>query len=115
MTGAVAGSAAGAAGEKDAAAGPGLRLDKYLWFVRLARTRTLAQAIAGAGHVRISGRVTDRAHAVVRVGDVLTLPLNGRVRILRVTALPAHRGPPAEARLCYQDMSPPVDAPGKPT
>jgi ribosome-associated heat shock protein Hsp15 len=96
-------------------AAPGLRLDKYLWFARLTRSRGLAQAIAAAGHVRISGRVTDRAHAVVRVGDVLTLPLHGRVRVLRVTALPARRGPAAAARLCYDDLSPPVDAPGKPT
>ncbi|NNM76863.1 RNA-binding S4 domain-containing protein [Sphingomonas sp. ID1715] len=90
--------------------GDTLRLDKYLWFTRLAKTRSFAQEVAEAGHMRISGRVVDRAHAAVRVGDVLSFPLHGRVRVIRVEALPARRGPAAEARLCYADLSPPVDA-----
>jgi ribosome-associated heat shock protein Hsp15 len=86
-----------------------LRLDKFLWFARLAKTRSFAQEVAEAGHIRISGRVVDRAHAPVRVGDVLSFPLHGRVRVIRVEALPVRRGPAAEARLCYSDLSPPVD------
>ena len=91
-----------------------LRLDKFLWFARLAKTRAFAQDLAEAGHVRISRRVVDRAHAVVRVGDVLTFPLHARVRVIRVDALPSRRGPAAEARLCYTDLSPDVDAPPPP-
>ena len=87
-----------------------LRLDKFLWFARLAKTRSFAQEVAEAGHMRISGRTVDRAHAPVRVGDVLSYPLHGRVRIVRVEALPARRGPASEARLCYSDLSPGVDA-----
>lgn len=87
-----------------------LRLDKFLWFARLAKTRAFAQTVAEQGHLRISGRTVDRAHAAVRVGDVLSFPLHGRVRVIRIAALPARRGPPAEARLCYEDLSP-VDAP----
>lgn len=87
-----------------------LRLDKFLWFARLAKTRAFAQAVAEQGHLRISGRVVDRAHAAVRVGDVLSFPLHGRVRVIRILALPTRRGPPAEARECYEDLSP-VDAP----
>jgi ribosome-associated heat shock protein Hsp15 len=87
-----------------------LRLDKFLWFARLAKTRIFAQEVAAAGHMRISGRIVDRAHAPVRVGDVLSFPLHGRVRVVRVEALPGRRGPAAEARLCYADLSPPVDA-----
>ena len=87
-----------------------LRLDKFLWFVRLAKTRTFAQEVAEAGHMRISGRVIDRAHALVCVGDVLSFPLHGRVRIIRVEALPERRGSPAQAQLCYTDLSPMVDA-----
>ena len=83
-----------------------LRLDKYLWFVRLAKTRSLAQEVAEAGHVRIDGRVVDRAHCPVRVGNVLSFPLHDRVRIVRIEALPARRGPAPEARLCYTDLSP---------
>lgn len=93
---------------------PTLRLDKFLWFARLAKTRSFAQEVAEAGHMRISGRIVDRAHAPVRVGDVLSFPLHGRVRVIRVEALPNRRGPASEARLCYSDLSPPVDAPVKP-
>jgi ribosome-associated heat shock protein Hsp15 len=84
-----------------------LRLDKFLWFARLAKTRSFAQQVAAAGHMRISGRTVDRAHAAVRVGDVLSFPLHDRVRVIRIEALPARRGPAAEARLCYTDL---VDA-----
>lgn len=87
-----------------------LRLDKFLWFARIAKTRGFAQDVAEAGRMRISGRVVDRAHCPVRVGDVLTFPLNDRVRVIRVESLPARRGPAAEARLAYTDLSPPVDA-----
>ena len=82
-----------------------LRLDKFLWFARIVKTRTLAQALAADGRVRISGRIADRAHAPVRVGDVLSFAQRGSVRVLRVEALPARRGPPAEARLLYCELT----------
>jgi ribosome-associated heat shock protein Hsp15 len=83
-----------------------VRLDKYLFFTRLVKTRTLAQRIVESGHVRINSRPIERAHADVRPGMVLTFPLNDRVRVLRVEAIPARRGPPAEAQGCYTDLSP---------
>jgi len=86
-----------------------VRLDKFLWFVRLAKTRTAAQQIAESGHLRIDGRAVARSHAIVRAGNVLSFPLHGRIRIIRIEALPARRGPPIEARTCYNDLSPPVD------
>jgi len=82
-----------------------LRLDKFLWFARIVKTRALAQAFAEDGRLRIHGRVVDRAHAPVRVGDVLSFALHGRVRVLRIEALPARRGPAAEARALYTDLS----------
>jgi ribosome-associated heat shock protein Hsp15 len=81
------------------------RLDKFLWFCRLAKHRSDARAIAEGRHLRIDGRVVDRAHVSVRVGNVLSFPLHDRVRVIRVTALPARRGPAVEARGCYEDMS----------
>jgi ribosome-associated heat shock protein Hsp15 len=83
-----------------------LRLDLFLWFARLVRTRAAAQAIANEGHVRISGRAVARAHAPVRSGDVLSLPLHGRVRVLRVEMLPARRVPAREAGRLYTDLAP---------
>jgi ribosome-associated heat shock protein Hsp15 len=85
-----------------------MRLDKFLWFVRLTKTRALAQAIAEAGHLRLDGRTIDRAHVDVRPGAVLTFPYNDRVRVIRVEALPTRRGPAPEAQACYTDLSPPA-------
>ena len=82
-----------------------LRLDKFLWFARLTKTRSAAQALAEEGRLRIAGRTVDEAHAKVRVGDVLTFARAGTVRVLRVEALPARRGPPAEARALYTDLA----------
>ena len=94
---------------------PTIRLDKFLWFTRLAKSRSLAQHVAESGHLRIGGRTVDRAHCPVRVGDVLTFALDDRVRIVRVEALPTRRSPGAEARLSYTDLSPGVDEPTPPT
>lgn len=85
-----------------------LRLDKFLWFARIVKTRALAQQLAEEGRIRLAGRVVDRAHTPVRVGDVLSFAQRGAVRVLRVEALPARRGPPAEARALYSE----IEAPG---
>ena len=87
------------------AEGSSLRLDKFLWFARIVKTRTLAQQLAEQGRLRIGGRVIDRAHAPVRVGDVLSFAVRGNVRVLKVEALPSRRGPPAEARLLYSELA----------
>jgi ribosome-associated heat shock protein Hsp15 len=81
-----------------------LRLDKFLWFARIVKTRALAQAMAEQGRIRIGGRVVDRAHCPVRVGDVMSFAQRGAVRVLKVEALPARRGPPAEARALYSEI-----------
>ena len=54
-----------------------LRLDKFLWFARIVKTRALAQAMAAQGRLRLNGRVVDKAHATVRVGDVLGFARHG--------------------------------------
>ena len=82
-----------------------LRLDKFLWFARIVKTRALAQELAEKGRVRICGRVVDRAHAPVRVGDVLSFAQRGAVRVLKVEALPTRRGPPAEAWAHYCELT----------
>ena len=82
-----------------------LRLDKFLWFARIVKTRALAQELAEKGRIRIDGRRIDRAHAPVRIGDVLSFAQAGRVRVLKIGALPARRGPPAEARALYCELT----------
>ncbi len=87
-----------------------LRLDKFLWFARIVKTRALAQDLAENGRIRINGRLIDRAHAPVRAGDVLSFARRGEVRILRVEILPARRGPPVEARALYAELG--LEGPG---
>ena len=82
-----------------------LRLDKFLWFARIVKTRSAAQTLAEQGRIRIDGRVVDRAHAAVRAGDVLSFAQRGQVRVLRVEALPARRGPAADARAVYSELT----------
>ena len=83
-----------------------LRLDKFLWFARIVKSRALAQQLAEGGRLRLCGRIVDRAHAPVRVGDVMSFAVHGQVRVIRVEALPNRRGPPAEARLLYSEVPP---------
>lgn len=82
-----------------------LRLDKFLWFARIVKTRALAQDLAERGRIRIGGRLVDRARAPVRPGDVLSFAQRGAVRVIEVKALPARRGPPAEARSLYSELT----------
>jgi ribosome-associated heat shock protein Hsp15 len=82
----------------------GQRLDKFLWFARIAKTRPVAQDMAENGRIRLDGRVVDRAHAMVRIGSVLSFAQRGAVRVLRIEALPARRGPAAEARALYSEL-----------
>ena len=84
-----------------------MRIDRFLFFIRLAKSRTLAQSIIASGHVRLDGRRIDKPSEEVGVGSVLALPLHDTVRIIRVLSLPARRGPASEARQHYQEIAAP--------
>jgi ribosome-associated heat shock protein Hsp15 len=81
-----------------------VRIDRFLFFIRLVKSRTLAQGLIDTGYVRIDGRRVEKCSEDVRVGSTIALPLNERVRVLRVIGLPVRRGPPAEARACYEEL-----------
>ncbi len=83
------------------------RLDKWLWFARVVKSRTQAAGLVSEGHVRINRIKVDKPSQAVRPGDVLTIGLRGRVRILEVLGGGARRGPPAEAAALFNDLSPP--------
>lgn len=82
-----------------------LRIDRLLFFLRLTKSRSLAQKWVEQGHLRVNGQRVSSAHYAVKVGDVLTLPpmLSGATdaRVLAITELPHRRGPAEEARSCY--------------
>jgi ribosome-associated heat shock protein Hsp15 len=81
------------------------RLDKWLWCARFMRARTDCAALVALGSIRINRQATDKAHAKLRLGDVLTVPVRGEVRVVRVLALAARRGPPAEAMTLYEEVN----------
>ncbi|MBV9521256.1 MAG: RNA-binding S4 domain-containing protein [Alphaproteobacteria bacterium] len=85
-----------------------LRVDKWLWFARLAKTRSLAARLCAAGAVRIAGAPALKAHQAVRVGDIVRLPQGRLILTVRVRALGTRRGPAAEARLLYEEHAPPL-------
>lgn len=87
-----------------------MRVDRYLHCIRLVKSRSLAQSVIETGHVRIDGRRVLKPSESVAVGSVLALPLHGRVRVVRVLALPARRGPAAEARACYEEVGVDVES-----
>jgi ribosome-associated heat shock protein Hsp15 len=81
-----------------------VRIDRFLSFIRLVKSRTLAQAVIETGHVRIDGKRVEKSSEDVRVGSVIALPLHDKVRVLRVLGLPERRGPAAEARTYYEEL-----------
>jgi ribosome-associated heat shock protein Hsp15 len=82
----------------------GLRLDKFLWFARFTKSRTLAQRAIAEGHIRINGDRVARCNTVAQPGQTLTLTLNDRLFVVRIEALPTRRGPPPEAQSCYSEL-----------
>jgi ribosome-associated heat shock protein Hsp15 len=87
------------------------RLDKWLWCARFMRARSGCAALVARGLIRINRQPTDKAHARLRVGDVLTVPIGGTVHVVKVLALAARRGPAAEGRRLYEEIEEPGDGP----
>ncbi len=81
-----------------------MRIDRFLFFIRLVKTRTLAKSVIETGQVRIDGKRVEKPSEEVRTGSIVALFLHGDVHILRVLSLPARRGPAPEARACYEEL-----------
>lgn len=106
------GAAGALQGAPPAGDGPAtLRLDRFLVFARFFRTRARAQALIGARRVRINGQAVNKAHALVRPGDVLTFPQAQEIRVVRILCLPLRRGSAPEAAMLYEEVPPP-EGPG---
>ena len=90
-----------------------MRIDRYLHCIRLVKSRTLAQSVIQTGHVRIDGERVEKPSEEVQVGSTVALPLHGRVRVLRVLAIPQRRGPAPEASLAYEELG--IDGAQQPT
>jgi ribosome-associated heat shock protein Hsp15 len=78
------------------------RLDQWLWFARLAKSRSLAARLCAAGAIAINGTTVTKPNQTVRVGDFVVMPQGDVQRTVQVLALGARRGPASEARGLYQ-------------
>ena len=80
-------------------------LGVWLWYARLAKTRSAcAKAVRGGGF-RLNRQPTSKPHARLRVGDILTFTSDqGDVRVWRIVELGSRRGPAAEARSLYEEV-----------
>jgi len=87
------------------------RIDRWLWHVRLLKTRTLAAEIVTQGHARVNGAKIRKASHAVRRGDVITASIHGRIRVVAVLGLVPKRVSAPEAALLYDDRSPEMPRP----
>ena len=86
-----------------------LRVDKYLWFARFFKTRSLATKRANGGRIRINGNKIKKSSDTVRIGDILTFAQGNEIRVIRVLDLGTRRGPAQEAQSLYEDITPNED------
>ena len=86
-----------------------LRVDKYLWFARFFKTRSLATKRVNGGRIRINGNKLKKSSDIVRIGDILTFAQGNDIRVIRVLNLGTRRGPAQEAQSLYEDITPNED------
>lgn len=85
----------------------GLRIDKWLWFARFFKTRSLAASVVAEGEVMLNGAAVAKASVLVRPGDQVVLPAGKRRRRVTVLAVGDRRGPAPEAQALYREEEPP--------
>jgi len=83
-----------------------IRLDLFLFYIRMFKSRNLATKFIISNRLRISGQVTQKPHKLISRGDVLSLPIQDNVKILKVVDIPNRRGPFLEALNYYEDLTP---------
>ena len=84
---------------------PGLRVDKWLWFARVAKSRTIAATAVTEGKIKVNRERAEKSQ-LVKVGDVITSRMTRTVRVLRVAGIGERRGPASEAQRLYEDLTP---------
>ncbi|MBL4599254.1 MAG: RNA-binding S4 domain-containing protein [Rhizobiaceae bacterium] len=86
-----------------------LRIDKWLWFARVAKTRTLAKKLVTNGKIRVDSNKISSASSLISCGQVLTITLERQILIYEIVELGTSRGPYIQAQLLYSDLSPKID------
>lgn len=90
--------------------GPGLRLDRWLWYGRFLKSRSLAAKLVETGRIRVNGEKVAKPSRLIRQNDVLTFPLGDHIRVIKIIELGTRRGPAPEAQALYEDLEPPQKA-----
>ena len=85
------------------------RIDQWLWFARVVKSRTQAAELVAAGKARVNRERVEKPSHALKIGDVVTVTAHARVRILKVAGLGVRRGPPAEAATLFEDLTPPPE------
>ena len=83
-----------------------LRLDIYLYYIRIFKSRSLATKFILTNKLYISGQVTQKPHKMISIGDVLTITIKDNIKILKVLDIPSRRGPYQESLNFYKDITP---------
>lgn len=89
----------------------GLRIDKWLWFARFCKTRSLARHLVDEGMVTLNDRPVGKASTTVRAGDELTFRQGRGWRRVVVTGIGGRRGPAPEAQALYRELAAPEPPP----
>ena len=90
-----------------------LRLDIYLYYIRIFKSRSIATKFILTNRLRISGQVTQKPHKMISIGDVLTISINDNIKVLKVLEIPNRRGPYSESLNFYEDITPIESVPKK--
>lgn len=89
----------------------GQRLDKWLWFARVVKSRTLATGLVTSGKVRVNRQRVDKPAHALKVGDVVTVSVGRNVRVLKFVAPGVRRGPASEAQGLFEELTPLAPSP----
>ena len=90
-----------------------IRLDIYLYYIRIFKSRSLATKFVSTNRLRISGQVTQKPHKLISIGNVLTMIINDNIKILKVLDIPKRRGSYSESLNFYEDITPIESIPKK--
>ena len=83
-----------------------IRVDIYLYYIRIFKSRSIATKFVSTNRLRISDQVTQKPHKMVSIGDVLSITINDNIKILKVLDIPKRRGPYSESLNFYEDITP---------
>lgn len=84
-----------------------IRIDKWLWYARFFKSRTLAGKFCQAGKMRVNDKLITKANIIIGPDDVLTFAIGTQIKVAKIIAVGTRRGPAPEAQALYEDLSPP--------